>query len=51
LKKKKKRRFRMDIRKKSFTVREVNRLLKVLVDTLSLETFMVSPDKAPSNLI
>jgi len=47
-------RSRLDIRKKSFTVREVrqwNRLLSEVVDAPSLETFKARLDKAPGNLI
>ena len=47
-------RFRLDVRKKSFTVRMVrhwNRLLSDVVDALSLETFKVRLDKALGNLV
>ena len=47
-------RFRLDIRKKSFTVREVrhwNRLPRDMVDALPLETFKARLNQAPSNLI
>ena len=47
-------RFRLDIRKKYFTVRVVrhwNRLPSVVVDTPSLETFKVRLDKALGNLL
>jgi len=47
-------RFRLDIRKKFFTVRVVrhwNRLPKDMVDCLSLEIFKVRLDQALSNLI
>ena len=47
-------RFRLDIRKKSLTVRVVrqwNRLHRDVVDAPSLETFKVSLDKALGNLI
>ena len=47
-------RFRLDIRKKSFTVRVVkhwNRLPREVVDVLSLETFKVRMDKALNSLI
>ena len=50
----KKSRFRLDIRKKSFTVgvvRHWNRLPSGVVDVLSLETFKVKLDKALGNLI
>ena len=46
--------FRLDIRKKSFTVRMVrhrNRLPNDEVDALSLETFKVRLNKALGNLI
>ena len=47
-------RFRLDIRKKSFTVRVVrhwNTLPRDVVDALSLETFKVRLDWALGNLI
>ncbi|KFQ98247.1 hypothetical protein Y956_04211, partial [Nipponia nippon] len=47
-------RFRLDIRKKFFTVRVVrhwNRLPKEVVDAPSLETFKAMLDGALSNLI
>ncbi|KFM00504.1 hypothetical protein AS27_06005, partial [Aptenodytes forsteri] len=47
-------RFRLDIRKKSFTLRVVkhwNRLPREVVDAPSLETFKVRLDGALSNLI
>ena len=47
-------RFRLDIRKKSFTVRVVrhrHRLPSDVVDALSLEIFKARLDKALSNLI
>ena len=47
-------RFRLDIRKKPFTVRAVkhwNRLPRDVVDALSLEAFKVRLDQALSNLI
>ena len=47
-------RFRLDIRKKSFTVRAVrhrHRLPSDVVDALSLEIFKARLDKALSNLI
>jgi len=47
-------RFRLDIKKKSFTVRVArhwNRLPRVVVDAQSLETFKVRLDQAPGNLI
>ena len=47
-------RFRLDIRKKSFTVRVVrhwNRLPRDVVDALSLETFKVRLDQALGNLM
>ena len=47
-------RFRLDIWKKSFTVRVVrhwNRLPSVVVDVPSLKTFKVRLDKARGNLI
>ena len=47
-------RFRLDIRKKSFTVRVVrhwNRLPRDVVDAPSLETFKARLDQALSNLI
>ena len=47
-------RFRLDIRKKSFTervVRQWNRLPRDMVDALSLETFKARLDQALSNLI
>ena len=47
-------RFRLDIRKKPFTVRAVkhwNRLPGDVVDALSLEAFKVRLDQALSNLI
>ncbi|KFQ26745.1 hypothetical protein N332_09797, partial [Mesitornis unicolor] len=46
-------RFRLDIRKKSFTMRMVrhwNRLLQDVVDTPSLEVLKVTLDRALSNL-
>jgi len=47
-------RFRLDIRKKFFTVRVVkqwHRLLREVVDAPSLETFKIRLDRALSNLI
>ena len=47
-------RFRLDVRKKSFTVRMVrhwNGLLSDVVDALSLETFKVRLDRALGNLV
>ena len=47
-------RFRLDIKKKIFTVRVVrhwNRLSREAVDAPSMETFKVRLDSAPSNLI
>ena len=47
-------RFRLDIRKKSFTervVRHWNRLSSVVVDALSLETFKVRLDQALGSVI
>ena len=47
-------RFRLDIRKKSFTVRVVrhcHRLPRDVVDAPSLELFKVRLDQAPGNLI
>ena len=47
-------RFRLDVRKKSFTVRMVrhwNRLLSDVVDALSLETFKARLDQALGNLV
>ncbi|KFV59156.1 hypothetical protein N328_07748, partial [Gavia stellata] len=47
-------RFRLDIRKKSFTmgvVKDWNRLPREVVDAPSLETFKVRLDRALSNLI
>jgi len=47
-------RFRLDIRKKLFTVRIVKhwyRLPREVVDALSLETFKVRLDRGLSNLI
>ena len=44
-------RFRLDIRKKSFTVRVVRNGLPSDVDALSLETFKARLDKALGNLI
>ncbi|KFM06285.1 hypothetical protein AS27_02240, partial [Aptenodytes forsteri] len=47
-------RFRLDIRKKSFTVRVVrhwNRLLREVVDAPSLEVFKARLDGALSNLV
>ena len=47
-------RFRLDIRKKSFTVRVVrhwNRMPRDVVDALSLEAFKERMDKALGNLI
>ncbi|KFW62110.1 hypothetical protein AS28_12797, partial [Pygoscelis adeliae] len=47
-------RFRLDIRKKFFTLRVVNhwhRLPREVVDAPSLETFKVRLDRALSNLI
>ena len=47
-------RFRLDIRKKSFTVRVVrhwNRLPREVVDAPFLETFKARLDQALSNLI
>ncbi len=47
-------RFRLDIRKKYFTVRAArhwNRLPKDVVDALSLETFKARLDQALGNLI
>ena len=47
-------RFRLDIRKKSFTVKVVrhwNRLPRKVVDAPSLETFKVKLDQALDNLI
>ena len=47
-------RFRLDIRKKFFTIRVVkewNRLRKEVVESLSLETFKVRLDDSLSNLI
>ncbi|KFP97108.1 hypothetical protein N329_05527, partial [Haliaeetus albicilla] len=47
-------RFRLDIRKKFFTMRVVkhwNRLPREAVDAPSLETFRVRLDRALSNLI
>ena len=47
-------RFRLDIRKTSFTVRVVrhwNRLSSDMVDAQSLETFKVSLDEALGNLM
>jgi len=46
--------FRLNVRKKSFAISNVkhwNRLLRELVDALSLETFKVRLDRALSNLI
>ncbi|KFV44209.1 hypothetical protein N341_04515, partial [Tyto alba] len=46
--------FRLDVRKKFFTMRVVkhwNRLTKEVVDAPSLETFRVMLDRALSNLI
>ena len=43
-------RFRLDVRKKSFTVKHWNRLPSAVVDTLSLETFKVRLDQALGNL-
>ena len=50
----KKERFRLDVREKFFTVRVMrhwNRLLREVVDALSLETFKVWLDGALSNPI
>jgi len=47
-------RFRLDIRKKFFTLRVVkhwNRLPREVIDAPSLETFKVRLDKALSNLV
>jgi len=47
-------RFRLDIRKKIFTVRVVrhwHRLPREVLDALSLNTFKVKLDRALSNLI
>ena len=47
-------RFRLDIRKKSFTVRVVRhwkRFPRGVVDALSLETFKVKLGQAPGNMI
>ncbi|KFR07244.1 hypothetical protein Y956_16632, partial [Nipponia nippon] len=47
-------RFRLDIRKKFFTMRVVkhwNRLCREVVDAPSLETFKARLDRALSNLI
>jgi len=47
-------RFRLDIRKKSFTVRTVrhgNRLPRDVVHALSLETFKSRSDQAPGSVI
>ncbi|KFP19561.1 hypothetical protein Z169_00434, partial [Egretta garzetta] len=47
-------RFRLDIRKKFFTMRVVkhwNRLPREVVEALSLETFKARVDRALSNLI
>mgnify|MGYP001855283658 CR=1 FL=1 len=46
--------FRLDIRKKSFTVRVVRhwkRFPRGVVDALSLETFKVKLSQAPGNMI
>ena len=50
----KERRFRLDIRKKFFTVRVVrhwNRLPREVIDAISLETFRIKLDQALNNLI
>jgi len=44
-------RFRVDIRKKFFTVRHWNRLPSEVVDTLSVEEFKAGLDGALSNLV
>ena len=47
-------RFRLDIRKKFFTVRVVrywNRLLREVVNAPSLEAFKIRPDRTLSNLV
>jgi len=44
-------RFRLDIRKRSFTMRQWNRLPRDVVGALPLETFKVRLDQALGNLI
>ena len=44
-------RFRLDIRKKLFTLRLWNKLCSEVVDALSMETFKVSLEQALSNQI
>ncbi|KFQ99914.1 hypothetical protein Y956_00652, partial [Nipponia nippon] len=44
-------RFRLDIRKKFFTVKHWNRLPREVVDAPSLETFKIRLDGALSDLV